>query len=284
MRIIEKVSEMQQQADAWRREGKRIALVPTMGYLHQGHLDLLRAARRLGDLTLMSIFVNPSQFGPGEDYQSYPRDLDRDIRLATEVGTDVAFVPLSEEVYPEGYQTHVEVTEVTRNLCGRSRPVFLRGVATVVTKLFHIVKPHAAVFGEKDFQQLVTIRRMVRDLNMDVDIVGHPIVRESDGLAMSSRNVYLSAEERGKALRLNLALKEAQSLIDKGERQSDPILARVREVLQPGEDVRIDYAQLCRPDTLEDVARIDDFALLALAVRIGATRLIDNRLLSARSS
>jgi len=276
MRIIEKVSEMQQQADAWRREGKRIAFVPTMGYLHQGHLDLLRTARRLGDLTLMSIFVNPSQFGPGEDYQSYPRDLDRDIRLATEVGTDVAFVPLPEEVYPEGYQTHVEVTGVTRNLCGRSRPVFLRGVATVVTKLFHIVKPHAAVFGEKDFQQLVTIRRMVRDLNMDVDIVGHPIVRESDGLAMSSRNVYLNAEQRRIALRLNQSLQRAQVLVDAGERRAEALLAMVKDFLTGDDGVRIDYVQLCQPETLEDVSLIDGPALLALAAWVGPARLIDN--------
>ena len=276
MRIIEKVSEMQQQADAWRREEKRIAFVPTMGYLHQGHLDLLRAARRLGDLTLMSIFVNPSQFGPGEDYQSYPRDLDRDIRLATEVGTDVAFVPLPEEVYPDGYQTHVEVTEVTRNLCGRSRPVFLRGVATVVTKLFHIVKPHAAVFGEKDFQQLVTIRRMVRDLNMDVDIVGHPIVRESDGLAMSSRNVYLNAEQRRIALRLNQSLERARVLVDAGERRAEALLAMVKDFLTGDDGVRIDYVQLCHPETLEDVSLIDGPTLLALAAWVGPARLIDN--------
>jgi len=276
MRIIEKVSEMQQQSDAWRREGKRIAFVPTMGYLHQGHLDLLRAARRFGDLTLMSIFVNPSQFGPGEDYQSYPRDLDRDIRLATEVGTDVAFVPLPEEVYPEGYQTHVEVTEVTRNLCGRSRPVFLRGVATVVTKLFHIVKPHAAVFGEKDFQQLVAIRRMVRDLNMDVDIVGHPIVRESDGLAMSSRNVYLNAEQRRIALRLNQSLQRARVLVDAGERRAEALLATVKDFLTGDDGVRIDYVQLCHPETLEDVSLINGPTLLALAAWVGPARLIDN--------
>jgi pantoate--beta-alanine ligase len=224
----------------------------------------------------MSIFVNPSQFGPGEDYQSYPRDLDRDIRLATEVGTDVTFVPLPEEVYPEGYQTHVEVTEVTRNLCGRSRPVFLRGVATVVTKLFHIVKPHAAVFGEKDFQQLVTIRRMVRDLNMDVDIVGHPIVRESDGLAMSSRNVYLNAEQRRIALRLNQSLQRARVLVDAGERRAEALLARVKDFLTGDDGVRIDYVQLCQPETLEDVSLIDGPTLLALAAWVGPARLIDN--------
>jgi len=223
----------------------------------------------------MSIFVI-LPVRSGEDYQSYPRDLDRDIRLATEVGTDVAFVPLPEEVYPEGYQTHVEVTEVTRNLCGRSRPVFLRGVATVVTKLFHIVKPHAAVFGEKDFQQLVTIRRMVRDLNMDVDIVGHPIVRESDGLAMSSRNVYLNAEQRRIALRLNQSLQRARVLVDVGERRAEALLAMVKDFLTGDDGVRIDYVQLCHPETLEDVSLIDGPTLLALAAWVGPARLIDN--------
>jgi pantoate--beta-alanine ligase len=199
------------------------------------------------------------------------------------VGVDVVFAPQAREIYPSGYQTYVEVTEVTRSLCGASRPGHFRGVTTVVSKLFNIVKPHLAIFGEKDFQQLVTIRRMVVDLNIDVEIIGHPIVREADNLALSSRNVFLSAEERMKALRLNLALKEAQSLIDNGERVSNSILARVKEVLQSDEDISIDYAQLCRPDTLEDVARIEDRTLLALAVRVGPTRLIDNRVLTVRS-
>lgn len=283
MRIINGVVEMQQQADRWRAEGKKIALVPTMGYLHEGHLSLMRAVRNRADAVVTSIFVNPTQFGPSEDFERYPRDFGRDSNLAEGVGVDVIFAPQPADMYPEGYQTYVEVTDVTGPLCGRSRPGHFRGVTTVVAKLFNIVKPHMAIFGEKDYQQLTVIRRMVADLNMNIEIIGHPIVREHDDLAMSSRNVYLSDEQRGKALRLNRALKEAQGLINRGERQSDSILARVREVLQPGEDVRIDYAQICRPDTLEDVTHVDDRALLALAVYVGATRLIDNRILTARS-
>ncbi len=283
MRIINSVVEMQQQADRWRAEGKKIALVPTMGYLHEGHLSLMRAVRNRADAVVASIFVNPTQFGPNEDLERYPRDFERDGKLSESVGVDVIFAPQPADMYPSGYQTYVEVTDVTGPLCGGSRPGHFRGVATVVAKLFNIVEPHMAIFGEKDYQQLTVIRRMVADLNMNIEIIGYPIVREHDDLAMSSRNVYLSAEQRGKALRLNLALKEAQGLIDKGERQSDSILARVREVLQPGEDVRIDYAQICRPDTLEDLTRVDDRALLALAVYVGATRLIDNRILTARS-
>lgn len=283
MRIISSIREMQQQAERWRSEGKKIALVPTMGYLHRGHLSLMRAVRDKADLVVASIFVNPTQFGPGEDFERYPRDLDRDSSLAAEAGVDVIFSPAAAEMYPAGYQTYVEVTEVTLPLCGQNRPGHFRGVTTVVTKLFNIVKPHLAIFGEKDFQQLVAIRRMAGDLNMDVEIIGHPIVRETDDLALSSRNVYLNPEQSSSALRLNRALKEAQRLIDAGERQSETILSKVKEILQQGGDVRIDYAQLCRPDTLEDVSQVEDPVLLALAVRVGATRLIDNRVLSVRS-
>lgn len=283
MRIISSIREMQQQAERWRSEGKKIALVPTMGYLHRGHFSLMRAVRDKADLVVASIFVNPTQFGPGEDFERYPRDLDRDSSLAAEAGVDVIFSPAVAEMYPAGYQTYVEVAEVTLPLCGQNRPGHFRGVTTVVTKLFNIVKPHLAIFGEKDFQQLVAIRRMAGDLSMDVEIIGHPIVRETDDLALSSRNVYLNPEQRSSALRLNRALKEAQRLIDAGERQSETILSKVKEILQQGGDVRIDYAQLCRPDTLEDVSQVEDPVLLALAVRVGATRLIDNRVLSVRS-
>jgi pantoate--beta-alanine ligase len=283
MRIIEGVTEMQQQADAWRRENRRIALVPTMGYFHEGHLTLMRAVRNHGDVLVISIFVNPAQFGPKEDLDHYPRDLERDLRLARDLGVDVAFVPRTEEIYPDGYQTFVEVKEITQVLCGKSRPVFFRGVATVVAKLFNIVKPHAAIFGEKDFQQLMTIRRMVADLNMDVEILGHPTVREADGLAMSSRNAYLSADQRVAARRLNQSLKEAQVLVDKGERRADAILNRVREVLAEGDDVRIDYAELRDPQTFEEVTRVSAPTLLALAVFVGMARLIDNCVLAVPS-
>jgi len=280
MRIIESISEMQQTAESWRREGKRIALVPTMGYLHEGHLELMRAIRNRGDVLVTSIFVNPAQFGPGEDFERYPRDLERDLRLATEAGTDIAFIPPMKDMYPEEYQTFITVTEVTAPLCGRSRPAFFRGVATVVAKLFHIVRPHTAVFGEKDFQQLVTIRRMVRDLNMDIEVIGHPTVREADGLAMSSRNAYLTPEQRQKAIRLSRSLKMAQTLVEEGEKTGEVILKKVREVLAEGDEVRIDYVQLCDPETLREAARIDGPTLLALAVHVGVARLIDNCVLN----
>lgn len=283
MRVVEKVAEMQRLADTWRGQGERIAFVPTMGFLHKGHLDLMRMARQLGKKVVISIFVNPAQFAPHEDFDSYPRDLERDLKLAGEVGADIAFVPRREEMYPEGFQTYVNVMEVTKNLCGMSRPIFFQGVATVVSKLFHAVKPHFAVFGEKDFQQLVTIRRMVRDMNMDVTVVGHPIVREDDGLAMSSRNAYLQMEERPIALRLNRSLKEAQALIDSGQRNADTVIRTVSDYISSGGGARIDYVKLCNPETIEDIERIDGPALLALAVWVGKTRLIDNTVLQIKA-
>lgn len=279
MRIIERVTEMQQQADSWRSEGRRIALVPTMGYLHEGHLTLMREARNHGDEIVVSIFVNPTQFGPGEDFEHYPRDMARDELLAGEVGVSVVFAPSVREMYPDRYQTFVEVMEVTRPLCGRSRPVHFRGVTTVVAKLFNMVKPHAAVFGEKDFQQLTVIRRMVDDLNMDVQIIGHPIVREEDGLAMSSRNAYLTESQRGVALSLSRALGEAEKMVHGGEKRGAAILDAVRSQLGSEDGLRIDYVELCDPDTLDNVMEIRGPTLLALAAFVGQTRLIDNRVL-----
>jgi len=279
MRIIESIAEMQQAAEGWRCDGKRIGLVPTMGYLHEGHLELMRSLRPQCDILVISIFVNPAQFAPNEDFERYPRDLERDIRLASAVGVDIGFIPEVAEIYPEGYQTYVTVTEVAAPLCGRSRPIFFRGVATVVAKLFHMVKPHVAVFGEKDFQQLVTVRRMVQDLDMEVEIIGHPTVREADGLAMSSRNAYLTPEQRPKAVRLNQSLKRAQALVQGGEQAGEVILNKVREVLDEDNDVRIDYAELCDPATLQPVTRVEGPTLLALAVHVGVARLIDNAIL-----
>jgi len=280
MRIIEHVGEMQQQANVWRQEGKIIGLVPTMGYLHEGHLALVKAARSHADVVVVSIFVNPTQFGPGEDFTRYPRNMERDLQLLREAGADAVFLPTAAEIYPHGHETHVEVTRVTLPLCGKSRPSHFRGVTTVVTKLFNIVKPHAAVFGEKDFQQLVTIRRMVQDLNMDVEIVGHPIVREADGLAMSSRNVYLDETQRQTALRLQKSLAAAQALVDTGEKRAEVVLKRVKEVLNGGDDLRIDYAQLRHPQTLEETVLLEGPTLCALATFVGKTRLIDNRVLN----
>jgi pantoate--beta-alanine ligase len=279
MKIVKSVSEMQQLADLWRRDGKVIAFVPTMGYLHEGHLALMRAARKEGDVLVISIFVNPIQFGPQEDYERYPRDLERDLRLAESVNVDVVFAPEVKEMYPDGFQTIVDVTELSKPLCGKSRPGHFRGVATVVTKLFNIVKPHVAVFGEKDFQQLVVIRRMVKDLNMDVRIIGHPIVREADGLAMSSRNVYLSPEERKVALRLSQSLKKARRLVAQSVLDAQEILKAVVSHLCQDDALRLDYAELRDPETLEEVSVVNKPTLLAIAAFVGKTRLIDNCIL-----
>ncbi|MBP8644701.1 MAG: pantoate--beta-alanine ligase [Syntrophobacteraceae bacterium] len=276
MRIIEFVSEMQQLADEWRRQGKRIGFVPTMGFLHEGHLALMGEAKRRADVVAVSVFVNPTQFGPNEDFECYPRDMERDIRLCTEVGVDAIFAPPVSEMYPDGYQTSVEVSKVTTPLCGRTRPGHFRGVTTVVAKLFHCVKPHIAIFGQKDYQQWVAVRRMVRDLNMDIEIVSYPTVRESDGLALSSRNTYLSPAEREIALRLSRSLRAAQELVDRGEIYGEAVLMKVREVLESGGGLRIDYVQLCHPDTLDDVLTVDGCAVLLMAAFIGKTRLIDN--------
>jgi pantoate--beta-alanine ligase len=280
MRVIESISEMQQQAELWRKEETKIGFVPTMGYLHEGHLALVRKARELSDLVVVSIFVNPTQFGPGEDFERYPQDMERDVRLLNECGVDIIFAPRAHDIYPQGYQTYVEVKELTQPLCGCSRPVHFQGVTTVVNKLFNIVKPHLAVFGEKDFQQLVVIRRMVVDLNMDIEIIGYPIVREADGIAMSSRNTYLSPEERQTALRLNRSLDEARRLVEEGERRGEVILARVREYLETGGGLRIDYAELRHPDTLQEVSLLVGSTLLALAAYVGKARLLDNCLMN----
>ncbi|MEJ5364041.1 MAG: pantoate--beta-alanine ligase [Desulfosoma sp.] len=279
MRVIDTVAEMQQQANQWRREGLVIGFVPTMGYLHEGHLELMRCAKGKSDRVVVSIFVNPTQFAPGEDFERYPRDLDRDMGLMGSVGVDAVFAPAVADMYPEGYQTYVEVCEVTRPLCGAKRPGHFRGVTTVVAKLFHIVKPHVAVFGEKDYQQLLTIRRMVRDLAMDVDIVGHPIVREPDGLAMSSRNVYLSEEERREALLLSQALSEASRLVDAGERTAAALVSAAQRVLERGSRVRIEYAELRDAETLQEMDTLDRPGVLALAAYVGKARLIDNAVL-----
>lgn len=268
---------MQALSESKRRQGRRIVLVPTMGYFHEGHLNLMRFGRNQGDYLAVSIYVNPMQFAPTEDFTAYPRDFERDKKLAEGVGVDWIFSPDHREMYPEGYQTHVEVENVTNNLCGISRPRFFRGVTTVCTKLFHIVKPHVTVFGRKDFQQYVTIQRMVQDLNMDIEVIGMRTTRESDGLAMSSRNVYLKSEERESALSLSRSLLLAKGLYEKGERETEVILKTVREFIDGHSYVKIDYVQICDLMTMKDVSRIDEGgAVLALAIWVGKTRLIDN--------
>ncbi|GIW45100.1 MAG: pantothenate synthetase [Candidatus Binatia bacterium] len=279
MQVIETIRAMQHWADAQRAAGRRIGFVPTMGFLHDGHLRLVELARSRADLTVVSIFVNPLQFGPREDFDRYPRDLQGDRRKLEAKGVDVLFVPLAEEMYPEGFQTVVEVREVTQGLCGASRPTHFRGVTTVVTKLFLAVKPHIAVFGEKDFQQLVTVRRMVKDLNFDVEVVAAPIVREADGLAMSSRNAYLSPTERAAARSLSQALAEARAAFERGERCAETLRNLARRRLQDEPLANVDYVELVDAETLRPISSVARPALLALAAFFGSTRLIDNCLL-----
>ncbi len=276
VRIIESPGDMQAISRAVRGDGKTIALVPTMGYLHDGHASLMREGRRRADLLVTSIFVNPTQFGAGEDFDAYPRDLERDTRIAAEAGVDLIFAPKASRMYPAGYQTYVNVEEISLPLCGASRPGHFRGVTTVVAKLFNIVVPHVALFGKKDFQQLAVIRRMVADLNMDLEIVGMPIVRESDGLAMSSRNSYLSPEERRAALCLSRGIGEARRFFAAGEREGGRLKGAVAAVIAAEPLAVSEYLELRDSDTLEEVAQAGSGTLLALAVRIGKTRLIDN--------
>jgi len=280
MQTITQIKEMQAFSDRVRREGKTIAFVPTMGFLHLGHLSLMREGRRRGDLLVISIFVNPTQFGVGEDYGDYPRDMERDQQLAKDGGVDVIFAPTVDEMYPSNYQTQVNVEEVTKNLCGITRPTHFRGVTTVVCKLFNIVKPHLAIFGEKDFQQLVTISQMVSDLNLDIEIVGMPIYREEDGLAMSSRNKYLNSDERKAALSLSRSLRHGLDLFQQGERRTEKIIMEVKSIIEAEELVQIDYVKICDTKTLRDIEQIDQEAVLALAVKIGKARLIDNIVLN----
>jgi pantoate--beta-alanine ligase len=279
MEIVSDPRDMQAVSLAWRKLGQQIALVPTMGYFHEGHLSLMRYGRERGDRLVVSLFVNPTQFGPSEDLDQYPRDLDRDAALAREVGVDVLYTPADADMYPEGYQTYVTVEDLSQVLCGASRPGHFRGVATVVLKLFHQVLPHLAVFGEKDYQQLAVIKRMVADLDVPVEVVGRPIVREADGLALSSRNTYLSPEEHQSALCLFQALTEARNLAATGETKADKILAQLRQTITSTPDTRLDYAVLVEPDTLHEVDTIQGSARLAVAAWVGGTRLIDNMLL-----
>jgi len=276
MRIVTHVNEMKSIADEFRKEGKIIAFVPTMGYLHEGHLSLVDIAKKKGDVCVVSIFVNPIQFGPGEDYERYPRDVRRDERLLEQRGCDALFYPSASEMYPEDFLTRVRVEKLSNILCGKSRPGHFEGVTTVVLKLFNIVKPHVAVFGEKDYQQLVIIKRMVRDLNLDVEIVAGEIIREKDGLAMSSRNVYLDPVEREQATCLFRSLLLARDMVKSGIRDTKTIVEAVNDFIKNFDRARIDYIKIVHPDTLEELEEIHDRARILLAVYFGGARLIDN--------
>ena len=259
-----------------KREGKTISFVPTMGALHEGHLTLMAEGKKRADVLVASVFVNPTQFGPGEDYKKYTRDTEGDLGKMSRAGVDIAFFPGPEEIYPPGFQTYVEVTELEKPLCGASRPGHFRGVATVVLKLFNIVRPDVALFGRKDYQQLQVIKRMVRDLDLDVQIVGMPIVREASGLAMSSRNAYLSEEQRTRAVVLSKALGEIKRKFDGGERKASVLLESGKRILSDSSAGEIDYLEIRNGDTLEEVMLASPGDVAALAVKVGRARLIDN--------
>jgi len=263
-------------SDRNRRQGNKIAFVPTMGFLHKGHLSLMKEGKRAGDKLIISIFVNPTQFGPGEDFDSYPSDLEKDFKLAEDIGVDVIFTPNKADFYPQGFETFIDQEQLPNHLCGLHRPGHFKGVMTIVTKLFNVVNPDIAVFGEKDFQQLAIIRRMVKDLNFNIQIIGHHTIRESDGLAMSSRNAKLTPAQRIAGLCLITALKKAQHSVKQKETNAAAIIRNAEDFICSHPETDIDYIKICDPDTLEDIAVIDRAVLMALAVKVGTTRLIDN--------
>ncbi|OIQ52844.1 pantoate--beta-alanine ligase [Neomoorella thermoacetica] len=276
MELLQTIAAVRNYVAAARQRGLSIGLVPTMGYLHEGHLSLARAARQQNDVVIMSIFVNPTQFGPNEDFARYPRDLERDRELAAGAGVDAVFAPAVEEMYPAGYATYVQVEGLTEVLCGASRPGHFRGVTTVVSKLFNIVQPDRAYFGQKDYQQALVIKRMVRDLNFPIEIITIPTVREADGLALSSRNKYLTPEQRRSALSLHRALNLGSDLIKAGEREAAAVRRAMEKEITAWPETRIDYVAISDADTLKPLEKIAGRVLLALAVWVGNTRLIDN--------
>lgn len=276
MKIIKKIKAQKNWSQENRNNGKFIGYVPTMGFLHEGHLSLVRKSVDISDVTVVSIFVNPGQFGPGEDFKDYPRDEERDIKLLEEEGVDAVFIPDESEMYPPGFKTYVEVEGLSRKYCGETRTIHFRGVTTVLIKLFNIVKPDVAIFGEKDYQQFIIVRRMCRDLNLDVRIETSPTVREKDGLAMSSRNRYLNSEERNSARFLYKSLLLAVRMVKEGEREVDTIIDEMKDLIESKEHADIEYIEFVDPETLEKVDKIRDNVRVLLAVRVGKARLIDN--------
>lgn len=276
MKVIKDIKLMQQTADELRRQGKTIGFVPTMGFLHDGHLSLIQQSKKHADITIVSIYVNPTQFAPNEDFNKYPRDFEHDEHLCQNAGVDIVFYPDNSQMYLENHFTYVITENLASKLCGKSRPDHFRGVTTIVSKLFNIIKPHIAIFGQKDAQQSVIIQKMVRDLNFDIDIKIAPIIRESDGLAMSSRNKYLSTQQRKDAAIINSALKEAKELISNGEEKAQIVQQSITKKLQDISNSKIDYISIVDMQNLEPVEHISKDILIAVAVFIGSTRLIDN--------
>ena len=279
MKIITSIEGMKKWSHLTRTSNKTIGFVATMGCLHEGHLSLIKTSIAECDTTVVSIFVNPTQFSPDEDFNSYPRSIESDKKILQNTGIDVLFNPKQGDLYPEKFQTFVTVEDKTNYLCGTSRSGFFRGVTTIVLKLFNIANPNIAYFGEKDWQQLEVVRTMVRDLNMGISIVGKPIVRDQNGLAMSSRNWYLSKEDRSSALSLSQALESAQALVIKGERSAENIRTEIRKIIEQKQGAKVDYISVCDPESFAEQTEIHSKVLVALAVRVGNTRLIDNRIM-----
>ena len=279
MKVVGTIKEVRELVKEWKKNGETVGFVPTMGYLHEGHGSLITKARENNDKVVVSIFVNPMQFGPTEDLDSYPRDLEKDSKFCESLGADLIFHPEPEEMYHEDFSSYVDMSVLTEELCGLSRPVHFRGVCTVVKKLFNIVQPDNAYFGQKDAQQLAIIKHMVQDLNMDINVVGCPIVREEDGLAKSSRNTYLSPEERKAALILSKTVKLAKELIDAGEKDADVVVAKMKENIETEPMAKIDYVKAVNGLTMQQQKEIKAPMLIAMAVYIGKTRLIDNMIL-----
>ena len=282
MQVVKTVKEVRNIVAAWRKEGLSVGLVPTMGYLHEGHQSLIRKSAEQNDRTVVSVFVNPIQFAPTEDLDAYPRDLERDKKAVEEAGGNLIFHPEPSEMYPEHFTSFIDTTETTELLCGAVRPIHFRGVCTVVGKLFNIVTPDRAYFGQKDAQQLATIRRIVRDLNFGIEIVACPIVREEDGLAKSSRNTYLNAEERQAALVLSQSLKKGKELIENGERDAKVVIETIKANLEKETLARVDYVEVVDFENIQRVETISGETLVAIAVYIGKTRLIDNFIVDVR--
>jgi len=275
-KVVKSVELMMKLSGGFRKKGLSIGFVPTMGYLHEGHISLVKEAKKRNDIVVVSIFVNPTQFGPREDLKKYPRDMKRDLKLLSRYKVNAVFAPAAKDMYPDGYKTGVEVKGLSDKLCGASRPGHFRGVTTIVAKLFNIVKPNNAYFGEKDYQQQVMIRKMARDMNMGVRIISLPTVREKDGLAMSSRNTHLNKEDRVKALVINRSLKFAKILVNSGIRSSVKIKAAMTKLMRTARGLKIDYMSICDPETLDEKSIIKGKTLIAVAVYVGKTRLIDN--------
>ncbi len=276
IKVVHTIKEVRQEVENWRKEGKSVGFVPTMGYLHEGHQSLIANSVKDNDKTVVSVFVNPMQFGVGEDLESYPRDLEKDTKLCEETGADLIFNPEPEEMYAKGFCSFVDMNGLTKELCGKSRPIHFRGVCTVVSKLFNIVRPDKAYFGQKDAQQLAVIKRMVADLNIPVEVIGCPIIREEDGLAKSSRNTYLNPEERKAALILSKSIFAGKKMVEEGMRDSKELIKAMTDIINTEKLAKIDYVDVVDFETIEKCDKIQGETLVAIAVYIGKTRLIDN--------